>query len=61
MFGWFKTDPLKQLQTRYHNTLEQAMLAQRNGDLHGYADLMAAAEELEQRIDALEAKASSTV
>ena len=39
MFGLFKSDPAKKLRKQYSAKLEEAMLAQRNGDIRSYASL----------------------
>jgi hypothetical protein len=54
MFSIFKSDPLKKLNKRYEAKLEQAMHAQRNGDIKGYAMITAEAEEIAVQIKALE-------
>ena len=46
MFGFFKRDPVKKLREQYDAKAEQAMLAQRKGDMRLFADLTAEAEEL---------------
>lgn len=46
MFNFFKRDPLKKLRQQYDAKAEQAMLAQRKGDMRLFADLTAEAEEL---------------
>ncbi len=46
MFGFFKRDPVKKLREQYDAKAEQAMLAQRKGDMWLFADLTAEAEEL---------------
>jgi|TARA_B110000211_G_scaffold68286_1_gene78890 hypothetical protein len=53
MFSIFKKDPSKKLNKRYEAKLEQAMLAQRNGDIKGYAMLTAEAEEITTQLNAL--------
>lgn len=54
MFGLFKKDPQKALQQQYRNKLEEAMLAQRNGDIKSFSSLSEEAEALLQQIDQLE-------
>ncbi|MBU2112989.1 MAG: Lacal_2735 family protein [Gammaproteobacteria bacterium] len=54
MFGWLKSDPVKKLRKAYDQKLEQAMHAQRNGDMRLFADLTAESEELWQKIQQLE-------
>ncbi|WP_298861818.1 DUF6435 family protein [uncultured Gimesia sp.] len=53
MFGWLRGDPKKKLEARYAAKLEQARDAQRNGNIQGYATLMAEAETILQEIDRL--------
>ena len=54
MFSIFKSNPLKKLNKHYAIKLEQAMLAQRNGDIRGYALLSTEADDLYKQILALE-------
>lgn len=54
MFGIFKTDPLKKLEKQRAAKLEQAMQAQRNGDIRLYSELTAEAEDLYEDIKRLE-------
>jgi len=54
MFGWLKSDPVKKLRKAYDQKLEQAMHAQRNGDMRLFADLTAESEEIWQKIEQLE-------
>ena len=54
MFGFFKKDPMKKLRQQYDQKLEQAMLAQRSGNLRLFADLTAESEALWQQVVALE-------
>ena len=37
MFGLFKKDPRKKLQTQYEKLLSDAMMLQRSGDIMGYS------------------------
>lgn len=46
MFGWLKTDPAKKLERAYHSKLEEAMHAQRKGDIRLHGELTAEAEQL---------------
>jgi hypothetical protein len=55
MFSIFKKDPLKKLNKKYEAKLEQAMDAQRNGDIKGYSMITAEAEEIANEIQALKA------
>ena len=54
MFQLFKSDPTKKLKKQYAAKLEQAMLAQRSGDIRTYSQLSTEAEELYKKIEALE-------
>lgn len=53
MFSIFKSDPAKKLNKLYEAKLEQAMLAQRNGDIKSYSELTYEAEEINKKIAAL--------
>jgi hypothetical protein len=55
MFGLFKSDPTKKLRKTYDIKLEQAMLAQRKGDIKSYSMLTAEAEAIWAEIQSLEA------
>ncbi len=50
MFSFFKKDPIKKLQKQYDIKLEQAMHAQRNGDIRHYASLTNEADDIYQNI-----------
>jgi hypothetical protein len=54
MFGLFKSDPTKKLRKTYDAKLEQAMLAQRKGDIKTYSMLTAEAEALWAQIESLQ-------
>lgn len=54
MFGFLKSSPLKKMKKQYDQKLEQAMLAQRKGDIRSYAMLTAEAEALWNEIETLE-------
>ena len=56
MFGFLKGDPIKKLQKDYEKLSEQAMQAQRNGNIELYAELSQKAEEIGQEIDRLKAQ-----
>lgn len=58
MFSWLKSDPGKKLRKSYDQKLEQAMHAQRNGDMRLYADLTAESEQIWHKIEQLENKAA---
>lgn len=53
MFSLFKRDPVKKLKKQYFAKLEQAMLAQRNGDIKTYSELSAEADEIDKQISKL--------
>lgn len=55
MFGFLKSDPTKKLRKQYDIKLEQAMLAQRKGDIKTYSMLTAEAESLWAEIEKLHA------
>jgi hypothetical protein len=50
MFSIFKKDPTKKLSKLYDIKLEQAMNAQRNGDIRSYAMITAEAEKIREQI-----------
>ena len=54
MFGLFKSDPTKKLRKQYDAKLEQAMHAQRKGDIKTYSMLTAEAESLWKQIESQE-------
>lgn len=54
MFSIFKKNPLKKLTQQYNAKLEQAMHAQRKGDIRTYSMLTAEAEQIENQIKVLE-------
>lgn len=56
MFGWLKTNPVKKMRKQYDAKLEQAMHAQRRGDIKSYSMLTAEAETLWKEIEQLEAQ-----
>lgn len=55
MFGLFKKDPLKTLNSEYTALLDKAMQAQRSGDIRTYSELSQKAEEIGKKIEQLEA------
>ena len=55
MFGLFKKDPLKALNSEYKALLDKAMQAQRSGDIRTYSELSQKAEEIGKKIEQLEA------
>ena len=54
MFGLFKGDPIKKLEKKYQQLSEEAMNAQRNGNIELYSQLTFQAEEILKEIDSLE-------
>ncbi|WP_062060349.1 DUF6435 family protein [Cellvibrio sp. OA-2007] len=54
MFSFLKKDPRKQLNKQYLQKLEEAMHAQRNGDIRSYSMLTSEAEEILKKIEALD-------
>lgn len=58
MFSIFKKNPLKKLNKQYEAKLEQAMNAQRNGDIKSYSMITAEAETIAIQIQELEHSAT---
>ncbi|EKO3618031.1 DUF6435 family protein [Vibrio metschnikovii] len=56
MFSIFKSDPTKKLRKQHALKLENAMLAQRKGDIRTYSQLTFEADEMYQQIERLEAE-----
>jgi molybdenum-dependent DNA-binding transcriptional regulator ModE len=54
MFGFLKQDPIKKLEKKYQQISEEAMKAQRNGNIELYSELTFQAESLLKEIDELE-------
>lgn len=54
MFEFLKSDPIKKLETKRKKLLEEAMHIQRSGDLKLYAVKMAAIDQLEKELEALQ-------
>ena len=59
MFSIFKANPTKKLNKLLDIKLEQAMLAQRNGDIKSYSELTFEADQIQKNISAIEAKNTS--
>jgi hypothetical protein len=57
MFSIFKRDPIKKLKKSYMLKLEQAMNAQRNGDIKAYSYITNEADIMHKEILKLEAQA----
>lgn len=56
MFGWFKSDPEKQLRKQLDAKREEALNFQRNGKIREFAQATKEAEELEDKIIELRAQ-----
>ena len=54
MFSLFKKDTLKALNTQYLQKLDEAMQAQRNGDIRLYSMLTSEAEDILKKIEGLD-------
>ena len=50
MFSIFKKDPIKKLNKLYESKLEDAMHAQRKGDIKSYAMITAEAENIKEKM-----------
>lgn len=46
MLSFFKKDPIEKLKKQYHDKLEEAMHAQRNGDIRSYSMLTMEADKI---------------
>ena len=60
MFSFLKKDPIKNLNKQYFQKLENAMHAQRNGDIKSYSMISAEAETIRAEIEELEKARSLT-
>lgn len=56
MLSFLKSDPVKKAQLKYNKKLEQAMQAQRNGDIKSYSFLSEEADALLQELESLKLK-----
>ena len=56
MFKLFKKDPIKALQKQYQDKLEEAMHAQRNGDIRTYSTLSTEADTLLKSLESMKAE-----
>lgn len=54
MLSIFKRNPIKKLNKAYEAKLEEAMYAQRNGDIKSYSMITAEAETIANKIKELE-------
>lgn len=50
MFGWFGSDPRMKRQKAYENKLQEAMVAQRSGDIKRYSLLSEEADKIYREI-----------
>jgi hypothetical protein len=55
MFGFFKKDPRKKLQTQYEKLLYDAMILQRSGDIMGYSTITEEANKVLDQVVLLDA------
>jgi uncharacterized protein DUF6435 len=53
VFNLFKKDPLKKLEAEFRKLSEEAIALQRKGDILGFGQKTAEAEEVGKKIDAL--------
>lgn len=53
MFSFLKKDPISKLNKQYTVLLEQALEAQRRGDIRSYSELTSEAEKIADKIDHL--------
>ena len=60
MFSFFKSDPVKKLNKLHERKLEEAMHAQRNGDIKSYSMLTYEADELHKQIIKIEESLKSS-
>lgn len=58
MFGIFKSDPIKKYRKEYEKVLQDAMQAQRGGDIRLYSELSSEADKLYQKIKSSESTTS---
>jgi len=56
MFSFFKSNPTKKLTKLHDIKLEEAMNAQRNGDIRSYAELTFEADQIHQKIIKIQAQ-----
>ncbi|MEP0355326.1 DUF6435 family protein [Paraglaciecola sp.] len=54
MFNLFKKNPIKKLEKAYLVKLEQAMHAQRKGDIKSYSMITEEAEKIQEQMSALQ-------
>jgi hypothetical protein len=54
MFGLFKKDPTKKLKEEYAKLLEEARDLQRKGDIKGFAQKSAEAEDVAKKLEEIQ-------
>lgn len=59
MFSIFKKNPVKKLSKLYESKLEEAMNAQRRGDIRAYSMITAEAEDIRAEVLKLQAQTNS--
>lgn len=59
MFSLFKSSPINKLKKEYSQTLEQAMQAQRKGDIRLYSELTDKSELILKKITEIESNNNS--
>ncbi|MFT7528857.1 MAG: hypothetical protein ACI9LY_004023 [Arenicella sp.] len=59
MFSFLKKDPLVKLNRQYSTLLEQALGAQRRGDIRLYSQLTSQAEDVASSIDSIKLNAKT--
>lgn len=60
MFGLFNSNPIKKLNKRYQALLQEAMEAQRSGDIRLYSELSEKADFVLKEIESAEKSESET-
>jgi hypothetical protein len=55
MFSLFKKNPEKELQKKYEQLMKDAVNAQRSGDIEGYSNLSAQADNVAKELDKIKA------
>lgn len=59
MFSLFKSNPIQKLMKLHAEKLEEAMIAQRNGDIRAYSELTFEADKIDKQITELENQTKS--
>lgn len=58
MFGWFKKDPVADLQKKISKKYEESVRLQRSGKIEEYGKVMVEIEQLQNELQTLRDKAS---